>query len=120
MDAEFADDLEAALRLAGFTPPEKPGEEEEGQYAVVEIMGHRRHVGRVIEAERFGARMLRVDVPKPAVFDEGFTSHFYGGASIFGITPTDRATAEKANHPRSWDQPQLFHAREEGAEDAET
>ncbi len=35
----------------------------EAEWAIVEILGHRRHVGRVGEAERFGARFLRVDIP---------------------------------------------------------
>ncbi len=32
------------------------------EWAIVEIFGHRRHAGRTIEEERFGAKMLRVDV----------------------------------------------------------
>ena len=61
------------------------------EWARVEIMGHRQHYGRISEAERFGSKMLRVDVPTedPDVYE----THFYGGASIFGITPTTEATA---------------------------
>ena len=32
-------------------------------WAQVEIFGHRRHYGRISEVERFGAKLLRVDVP---------------------------------------------------------
>lgn len=37
------------------------GAVEQAKYAVVEIFGHRRHVGRILEVERFGIKMLRVD-----------------------------------------------------------
>ena len=72
------------------------------EYAVVEIFGRRRHVGRILEVDRFGTKMLRVDVPKDGKFENGFVSHFYGGASIFGMTPCDLATVEHANAPSPW------------------
>src|SRR5579885_1455125 len=62
-------------------------------WARVEIFGHRRHYGRITEVEKFGTKMLRIDVPgeKP---DE-FESHFYGGGSIFGITIVTEEAARK-------------------------
>lgn len=72
----------------------------DAEYAVVEIFGHRRHVGRILEVERFGTKMLRVDVPTDGDFAKGFVSHFYGGASIFGLTPTDLDTVQRSNKPR--------------------
>ena len=33
------------------------------EWMLVEIMGHRTHWGRSREEERFGAKMLRIDVP---------------------------------------------------------
>lgn len=71
-------------------------------WAIVEIFGHRRHVGRIREEERFGTKMLRIDVPKvdpETVAVTGFASHFYGGGSIFSITPTDEDSAVRANRP---------------------
>ena len=55
------------------------------EWAQVEIFGHRQHWGRIFEVERFGAKMLRIDIPTdhPAVFD----AVFYGGSSIFSVTP---------------------------------
>ena len=53
------------------------------EWAMVEIFGHRRHVGRITEVERFGTKMLRIDEPTGS--DGGFQSHFYGGGSIFSI-----------------------------------
>jgi Protein of unknown function (DUF5131) len=37
--------------------------EGEGEWALVEVFGHRKHYGRAREVERFGTKMLRVDVP---------------------------------------------------------
>lgn len=81
------------------------------EWAIVEIFGHRRHAGRILEEEKFGAKMLRIDVPElvaPAVVEadkpiefsvERWTSHWYGGASIFSLTLTDEASVMKINRP---------------------
>lgn len=70
------------------------------EWGIVEVFGHRRHVGRIREEERFGAKMMRIDIPvkgDPAA--NGWETHFYGGASIFSFTLTDEATALRANKP---------------------
>jgi hypothetical protein len=70
------------------------------EWARVEIMGHRCHYGRVREEERFGAKMLRVDIPikgDPAA--NGWTTVYYGGPSIFSFGLIDEAAAMKANKP---------------------
>lgn len=69
------------------------------EYAVVELMGHVRHVGRLTEVERFGTKMGRIDVPKGGKFEDGFTSVFFSGGSIYRVTPCDLATVERANKP---------------------
>lgn len=79
------------------------------EWAVVEVFGHRRHAGRAREEERFGAKMLRIDIPTLAWPDDqpdakeptvtGWVSHFYGGASIFSYTLTTEQTAMKINRP---------------------
>lgn len=83
------------------------------EYAVVEIFGHRRHAGRTREEERFGAKMLRVDVPivercapeaddgKPALRIIGWQTHYYGGAAIFSFSLTDANSVLLANRPRA-------------------
>lgn len=83
----------------------------EFEYAVVEIMGHRKHAGRVREEERFGAKMLRVDVPtltvtppteeggQPTYSVEKWTTHWYGGPSIFSFTLTDEESVMRINRP---------------------
>jgi hypothetical protein len=70
------------------------------EWAIVEIFGHRRHAGRAREEERFGSKMLRIDVPvkgDPAA--NGWETHWYGGASIFSYTITDEPSVMRANKP---------------------
>src|SRR5262245_27077873 len=70
------------------------------EWAIVEIFGHRKHAGRTREEERFGAKMLRVDVPvKGDPEANGWESHFYGGSSIFSYTLTDEASVMRLNKP---------------------
>ena len=70
------------------------------EWAIVEIFGHRRHAGRCREEEKFGAKMLRVDVPaKGDPIANGWETHWYGGASIFSYTLTDEASALRINTP---------------------
>lgn len=80
---------------------QKPAAEADGwEWMLVEIMGHRTHWGRARQEERFGAKMLRIDVPvkgDPATL--GWSTHYYGGASIFSFTLTDEATVMARNKP---------------------
>lgn len=76
-----------------------PGEPEI-TWARVEIMGHRCHYGRTSEVQRFGATMLRIDVPVAGAVPllgetEQFQSVFYGGASIFSFTPMTEEACRK-------------------------
>jgi hypothetical protein len=69
-------------------------------WACVEIFGHRKHYGRVKEVERFGTKMLRVDVPSAASApllgeEERFETFLYGGAAIFSFTPMTEEAARK-------------------------
>ena len=74
------------------------------EWMIVEIMGHRKHAGRVREEERFGAKMLRIDVPlKGDPATHGWETHYYGSSSIFSLTLTDEDSATRANVP--WDAP---------------
>lgn len=73
---------------------QSPAIDEGWEWSIVEIFGHRRHVGKAREEERFGAKMLRIDVPKIGATKDDVTwsSHFYGGGSIFSYTVTDEKT----------------------------
>jgi hypothetical protein len=82
--------LRAAAAADGAAPETKPVDE---IWALVEVFGHRKHYGRVTEVEKFGTKMLRVDVP--GATDGEFETFFYGGGSIFGMTPMTEAAARK-------------------------
>jgi hypothetical protein len=95
-------------------------EEQPFEWMLVEIFGHRSHWGRGIEVERFGAKMLRIDVPQvewstptaekpePELIATGWVSHFYGGSAIFSNTLTDERTVLRRNAPYS--KPALYIA----------
>jgi hypothetical protein len=87
--------------------------DEDFEWMMVEIFGHRSHWGKGKEVERFGSKMLRIDVPQvewseptgdkpaPEAIVVGWVTHFYGGASIFSNTLTDEVTAIRRNAPYS-------------------
>src|SRR5688572_24728142 len=109
MNGEAMIEREAEMRgMRPEMPDPKPAEEAPPEYAIVEIFGHRRLAGRVMEVERFGAKLLRIDVPTEGDFAKGFTTQFYGGASLFSVTPTDLASVAKMNKP--YEAPRLYHA----------
>jgi hypothetical protein len=77
-----------------------PAENDGWDWGIVEIFGHRRHAGRVREEERFGTKMLRVDVPvKGDPVANGWETHWYGGASIFSFALTNEDIVMRANKP---------------------
>ena len=81
-------------------PAAEPDTDDGWEWNVVEVMGHRRHAGRTREVERFGIKMIRIDVPVKGNPDaHGWTSHFYPGGSLFGVTPCTREAALAANKP---------------------
>lgn len=87
-----ADWLDGAAQSSGSPPPEI--------YACVEVFGHRKHYGRIKEVDRFGAKMLRVDVPTRSSApllgeDEQFETFIYGGSAIFSLTPMTEEAARK-------------------------
>ena len=56
----------------------------EGEYAIVEALGHRTLVGRVAEIERFGTKMLQVE---PLFGTVMLGPVLLGGGSIYQFTP---------------------------------
>lgn len=91
----MSEDIETVSAEAPVTDQE-PG----WDWAIVEIFGHRKHAGRIREEERFGTKMLRIDIPvegDPAV--KGWRSHYYSGGSIFSLSLTDEASVMAANVP---------------------
>ena len=84
--------LDGSVPADGAPPPEI--------WALVEIFGHRKHYGRTREVERFGTKLLRVDVPTndpaPLLGETGtFDTFLYGGSAIFSFTPMTEDAARK-------------------------
>src|ERR1017187_5728997 len=80
---------------------------ESESWAIVEQLGHVRYAGRVTEEEKFGVKMLRIDIPD----GEGFLTKFLGGATLYSVTIVTEAVARQVSkgttpspvHP--WDYP---------------
>jgi hypothetical protein len=66
----------------------------EPTWAIVELMGRNVIAGRISEEVIAGVAMLRVDVP--AAGEQPAYTKFYSGSAVYGITPTDEATALRA------------------------
>ena len=62
------------------------------EFAIVELMGHRRRAGRIAEVERFGTKLLRIDTPNA----DGETTEFYGGGAIYALRPCTEDVAREA------------------------
>jgi hypothetical protein len=65
-------------------------DEQVESWAVVELLGHVTMAGRLTEEERFGSKMGRVDIPTN---EGGFTTVFFGGGSVYRITPCTEVIA---------------------------
>ena len=59
--------------------------------AIVELLGHRRLVGYVTEAQIAGMTFLRIEIP---VTDHETMTQYYNPASLYGLTPCDEDTVE--------------------------
>jgi hypothetical protein len=80
--------FEAALHADGW------------EWMLLEIMGHRTRWGRARLEERYGVKMLRIDVPVDGDPNaNGWTTHYYGGPAIFSITLSDEAMCLARNKP---------------------
>ena len=76
--------LDYTLTLTG------PADLPPGEYAIVELLGHTTLVGRIAECERFGTKMMAIEVLcggrlLPPVYQ--------GGSSIYRLTPCSTETA---------------------------
>src|SRR4051794_22454140 len=61
-----------------------------GDYAIVELLGHRTLIGRVTEVEQFGSKMLGIE---PIYQGRLLAQVLHGGGSIYSFV---RCTAEVA------------------------
>lgn len=76
-------------------------------WAIVEVMGHRRHVGHVSEVTLAGVAMLRVEAVVGNDFDQR-QIHLYPGSSLFSLKPISEEEARAEVAPPAWGvRPQL-------------
>ena len=61
------------------------------EWALVELFGHQKIVGKVSEATLAGGAFLRVDVP--AVAENKSYTRFYGPSAIYSINPVTEEIA---------------------------
>ncbi len=77
-------------------PPAAPWEAlPDGDYSIVELMGHTTLVGRITEVERFGSKMAAIEV---LFSGQLLPAIFQGGSSFYRMTPCSKETAWKAQH----------------------
>lgn len=96
---------ETAAEEPAAPPP--PAALPAGEYAIVEIMGHRTIVGRVEEVERFGAKLMSIQ----PVFAGGLLDAvLIGGGSIYQFTPCSAATALARQPREGWQLPSSIRA----------
>ncbi len=68
------------------------------EWAILELMGHRRLAGRVTEQEIGGSTMIRIDVFTTDPEQPAIATQFYSSGAIYCITPTSEEIARKMSH----------------------
>lgn len=80
------------------------------EWAILELMGHRRLAGKITDAVIGGGTFLRIDIP---MADDKWTTHYYSPQSVYCISPVSEEIARlvaKNNQPapvHRWEFPQL-------------
>ncbi|WP_421849804.1 hypothetical protein [Oricola sp.] len=109
METEFDRDIEDGFEEASLDPDAK--DPDGFEWAIIEIFGHRTHAGRAREEERFGSKMLRIDVPtlshvstdaetgESSYGISRWTTRYYGGGAVFSYVVTDEQAVMRANRP---------------------
>ena len=60
------------------------------EWAILELMGHRRLAGKVTDAVIGGGAFLRIDIPNK---DGNYTTQYYSPGSVYCLTPTTEEIA---------------------------
>ncbi|MBX3490857.1 hypothetical protein [Parvibaculum sp.] len=84
----------------------------EGQYAIVEILGHRTLIGRIDEIERFGTKLLQIE---PIFRGRLLEPVLHHGTAIYGLAPCSREVAFEKAPKQDWQLPEPVRARLEPA-----
>ena len=74
----------------------------DGEYAIVEVLGHRTLVGRVSEVERFGTKLLSVE---PLFQGELLPAVLIGGGSLYQFTACSREVAKRRSPTQRYQLP---------------
>ncbi len=88
--------------------PELP----DGEYAIVELLGHRMLVGRIAEIERFGTKLLQVE---PIFRGRLLDPVYHHGSAIYGLTPCSKSVAAKRGPVHEYNLPTAIRCRMEPA-----
>lgn len=80
----------------------------DGEYAIVEILGHRTLVGRISEIERFGSKLLQVE---PIYQGKLLDPVIHHGSVIYGLTPCSKEVAAERAPKQDWQLPAPVRAR---------
>jgi hypothetical protein len=91
-----------AVEMAVPTEADAPALPPPGDYAIVEILGHRTLIGRVTEVERFGTKLLSIE---PLFGDRLLAAVLIGGGSIYQFTPCSPEIAAKRQPKNAWQLP---------------
>lgn len=73
-----------------------------GEYAIVEMLGHRTMVGRVSEVERFGTKLLMIE---PLFADTMLGPVLLPGTSLYQFTPCSAEVAFNRRVTRDYNLP---------------
>lgn len=111
------DDIEAFERFEAEIEAEERGQDipgtieqvvlPAGEYAIVEVLGHRTIVGRIEEVERFGSKLMSIE---PIFQGRLLPAVLIGGSSIYQFTPCDRETAIARAPKSDWQLPASVRA----------
>lgn len=87
--------------------PAAPAALPDGEYAIVELLGHRTLVGRIVEVERFGSKLLQIE---PIFAGRLLEPVYHHGSALYGLTPCTAAVAEKRAPQNDWSLPAPIRA----------
>lgn len=73
-----------------------------GEYAIVEVMGHRTYVGRITEVERFGSKLMSIE---PLFRGQLQEAVLISGQSIYQFTPCSAEVALARAPKEDWQLP---------------
>lgn len=68
-------------------------------WAILELMGHRQLVGKLVEEEVAGQLMLRIDILDPDGGPDFKATQYYSASAVYAITPVSEIFARKI---RTW------------------